>query len=168
MPVAGVDSTMARLRAPLLASVAVIAAVDFIGLGTRFVNERSSLPEGTGAVAAPRRTPTTGVVVDVAVADRAELRTGFPRSRTTLPPAIGPRVSPPVVANGDGRGTPDAPTPISQADVAVPALGAHVGIGAGDDSCTTANLTVIGYGDCPAPEGAGPVIVATGGEPLPV
>jgi hypothetical protein len=55
------------------------------------------------------------------------------------------------------------PSPETQLDVAIPALGAGASAGAGEGSCTTVRLTPITPEGCPEPSGEGPVIVRYSG-----
>jgi hypothetical protein len=62
--------------------------------------------------------------------------------------------------------TPSDPegTPPTQVDVAVPAAGAQVSAGEGEDSCTTVQMSAITPEGCPPPSGDGPVVVGYQGD----
>ena len=82
--------------------------------------------------------------------------TNAPTPGTVTPPANG----------GSPATSAPKPTPLAQADVAVPALGAQVSLGVGDGGCTGLALTVLAVGNCPPASGGGAVIVHLGGSLL--
>lgn len=165
-----------RLRAPLLALVAVISAIDFIGLGLHLADAKN---DAATSEPAPRAQARTTITAPNAVVDSADVAaaSGANASRTATPSGvlIGP-VAPPVVTTPSGNsGTPSptptptpAPgaTPVLQTGVGVPALGVNASVGLGEGSCTTVDLTLIALGDCPAPAGDGAVILQLGGSLL--
>lgn len=166
---------LSRWRPSLLAAAAVITAIDFIGLGTRFADR--TMPDGLTAPRAFGGSATPGALIVVPPLDPATEPIVGPRATQAsgrsfdVRPAVlaldgipGPAIVTPPPPAGPG----DVPVaPVGQAAVAVPALDSHATVGAGDASCTGADLTVIAYGDCPQPAGDGPVVVQTGGSALP-
>lgn len=162
---------------PLAALAAVLVAIDVIGLGihwadavnrsfatdsppnrarTSVASPDAVVPGGVavgGDTAKPRRTLAVQPVGCLSAANACFA--GNPTPTTTPAPVAGPPApaTPPTVK----------PTPLAQADLAVPALGTQVNLGLGDGGCTAVNLTVLSLGNCPAAEGDGPIILNLGG-----
>lgn len=171
---------MDRLRVPLAATAALLIAVDFIGLGMHLADtDRNAASGDASARRAQARITAPEAVVDSSSLT-ADVAVGQGQSRTATPSGvlIGP-VAPPVVgpqptatpspgSNAPQPGpTPESPAvPLAQTTIGVPALGAQVSLGAGENSCTTVDLTLLALGDCPAPEGDGAVVLQLGGSLL--
>ena len=177
------DGPLERFRRPLAALAATILVIDLMGLGMHLADSAESPfahdtpTRAKASVGGPQavvpRTPTPGVDADRQAA-RTEQPLGClaidsgcyvgPPAPTT--PSGGSTTAPP----SGGATTPPgaaAPTPLAQADLAVPALGAQVSLGVGDGGCTGLSaLTVLAVGDCPAATGDGPVILHLGGTAL--
>jgi hypothetical protein len=169
-----------RLRVPLAATAAVLIAIDFIGLGLNLADApRNAARSNPAEQRAQTRVAAPEAVVDSgALSSGTAAASGSSGTRTAAPSGvlIGP-VAPPVVTTQPGSSpspnsspptpAPEAPAvPLAQTGVAVPALGAQVSLGLGENSCTTVDLTLLALGDCPAPEGDGAVILQLGGSLL--
>ncbi len=176
---------MTRVRTPLIALTVALVALDAIGLGLRWADVNSgAVGEVTPRVLQPRVTSPDAVVAggDLSGSDVSNSASGTTTANTRAGGGsggslIGP-VAPPVVPRPNpGSPTPGTPSPgapapapspavpLAQIDAAVPGA-AQISLGAGDNSCTTVDLTLLAPGDCPAPSGEGPVVVHVGGSLL--
>ena len=165
-----------RARTPLIALTVALVALDAIGLGLRWADaSNQSIGDVTPRVLQPHITAPDAVVSGSDLDASSSRSTGrgtntASRSGTTDSGALIGPVAPPVVKPAPGPGstnpTPTPAVPLAQVDLAIPGV-AQVSIGAGDNSCTTIDLTLLALGDCPTPTGEGPVILHIGGSLLP-
>jgi len=163
-------SWSARARTPLIALTVALVALDAIGLGLRWADaSNNAIGEIAPRVLKPGIAAPDAVVSGSdlpSISSGTNVRTSDPEGVTSPGPLVGP-VAPPVA-----RPTPTAPTPtpapavpLAQIDIAIPGL-AQISLGAGDNSCTTIDLTLLALGNCPMPTGDGPVILHLGGSLL--
>ncbi len=155
-----------RARTPLIALTVALVALDAIGLGLRWADaSNQSIGDVTPRVLQPHVTAPDAVVSGSDL-DASSSRSTQRGTKTTSRPGttdsgalIGP-VAPPVAqpTPGSPSPTPTPAVPLAQLDVAIPGV-AQISVGAGDNSCTTVDLTVLALGECPTPTGEGPVIV---------
>ncbi len=162
---------------PLAAAAALLIAIDFIGLGMHLADATNNAATADQPLNQARtRVTAPNAVVNADSLDAVNATSGRTRTTTASGVLIGP-VAPPVVTPGGTASAPTTPSPsptpspppanpLVQSNVGVPALGANVGLGLGDGSCTTVDLTLLALGDCPAPDGEGAVIVQLGGSLL--
>jgi hypothetical protein len=169
----------ARARTPLIALTVALVALDAIGLGLRWADaSNNAISEVTPHVLQPHVSAPDAVVAGSdnltssgsSASGYSSSGSGSRGATTGSGALIGP-VAPPVA-----QPTPNTPTknpatpapaptpavPLAQVDLAVPGV-AQVSVGAGDNSCTTIDLTLIALGNCPVPSGDGPVILHVGG-----
>lgn len=167
-----------RMRNPLTAGAAALAAAGIMFLG---VHDAAAPPSDSDQAGSPR----ASVRAPQAIVDGFDLRlapvrtrleddgllTASPRLGTSPSPAVarlpGSSGSPPSSNNPPGSApAPKQPVPLAQADVGAPALGAQASVGSGPGSCTSVELTLLAVGDCPPPSGSGPVNTSVGGSLL--
>jgi hypothetical protein len=165
-----------RARRPLAVIAALVLVIDLIGLGLHLADAvENPFANDAPTPARARVGGPEAVVPGPAVAGTQTQRT--PQAARplgclaldsgcypTAAPAPGAAATPPGKA--PTAGPPQRATPVAQADLGVPALGAQVSLGLGDGSCTSLELTVIALGDCPAATGEGPVVLNLGGSLL--
>lgn len=160
-----------RARKPLAVTATLLIAIDCIGLGLHLADETRQAANPQPQARAQARVTAPEAVVDSSTVDATAPSTNRTRATTPTGVFIGP-VAPPIVVppgtNPPGANPSAPPTtapavPLAQAGIAVPALGAQVSLGLGDNSCTTVDLTLLALGNCPAPEGDGAVILQLGG-----
>ena len=170
-----------KLRRPLSALAATILVIDLMGLGMHLADSAESpfandTPTRAKVRVGGPEAVVPGSAVNASDANRTAARTAQPVGCLALDsgcyagPVAGPTTKTPSPATPPGK-TPATPppaaaTPLAQADVGVPALGAQVSLGLGDGSCTGLGLTVLSVGDCPVQSGDGPVIIKLGGSLL--
>jgi len=156
----GVVDPVATHRATLVAAV----FLGLSGLGALSLVDGSTVDRAAGVVAPNFSSTPAPTYIDLIEGTT----TTALRRRTPSTWASGGYLDVPRSFNDPAAPAGPGGTQPTQVDVAVPAAGAQVSAGEGEDSCTTVQMTAITPEGCPPPSGDGPVVVRyPGDEPDP-